>query len=226
MADRRDLPRVVVALHLRSGLPGRAHRAGARARPGLLLVRRARSDKKDREHVEKLAEELADDEWQFAQARAEEGRLDEGRQGRPTGAPGSSTARASSSTGPASRAGPGCALHQCARCDTGKHFSETEARRSAGSSRCGASTSAQEDGRSISTCSPSSVATAGARAARSSRGGAPRPGGVHRARARLPVDGARAAAHARRRRCSSGWPAYLDDALAAAARRRWCTRPR
>ena len=42
VADRRDVPRVVVALHLRAGLPGRAHRARARAGPGLLLVRRAR----------------------------------------------------------------------------------------------------------------------------------------------------------------------------------------
>src|SRR6188768_1936718 len=42
VADRRDVPHVVVALRLRPGLPGRAHRTCSRARTGLLLLWRAR----------------------------------------------------------------------------------------------------------------------------------------------------------------------------------------
>src|SRR3954452_17237332 len=42
VAGRRDIPRVVVAVHLRPGMPGRIDRTGAGADPWLLFLRRVR----------------------------------------------------------------------------------------------------------------------------------------------------------------------------------------
>ena len=111
MADRRDVPHVVVALHLRPGLPGRAHRAGARARRRA-AARTARTSptRRSRRRSRSSPKKLGDDEWQFKTVGMKKRRVEEGRQGRVADAPASTDACVFLNR-PGFEAGPGCALH-------------------------------------------------------------------------------------------------------------------
>ena len=145
VADRRDVPHVVVAVHLRLRLPGRAHRADARAGAGLLLVRRPRSPTKaDRDHVEQGGEEAratTSGSSKRAQRASQEGRLraDDGRANRVEWRTRLVDDACIFLNRPGFEAGPGCALHLHAM-NTGQALQRDQARRCAGSSRCGAST--------------------------------------------------------------------------------------
>ena len=194
MADRRDVPRVALPLHLRPGLSGRAHRACARARAGLLLVRRARlrqeGPPQDRDAWPKSS---ATTSGSSASGASKQRRLEEDRQGRlahparrrRVRLPESSRLRDRSRM----RAAPARRSHRAST-------SARPSRRSAGSSRCARSTVKRRTSRSR-RCSPSSAATDGAKAARSSRGGAPKR------RRRSP----------RPSRCTSRWRPSCGDML-------------
>jgi len=82
VADRRDLSHVVVALHLRAGLPGRVDRTRARARRGLLFVRRARVRGEGQGQGREARQEAGRRRVAVQVGRHEEGCLEEGRQGR------------------------------------------------------------------------------------------------------------------------------------------------
>ena len=65
MASRCDLPRIVVPLHLRPGLSGVLTEPAPELIQGCCSYGAHASDKKDMKKIERLAEELGDDEWQF-----------------------------------------------------------------------------------------------------------------------------------------------------------------
>ena len=225
MADRRDVPRVVVALHLRPRLPGRAHRARARARAGLLLLRRARVREEGQGARSRSSpSSSATTSGSSSSVGLKKGVWAKRRQGRVAHPP-ASTTRASSSTAPAS---PPARLRAAPARD--EHRASTSARpsrRCAGSCRSAPSTATRRTTSVTIGRSPSSAATAGARAARSSRWWCTEaPEAFTGARARLPVDGARAAQDARRRACTSEVAKYLRRAPRLRRRRRCRTPPR
>ena len=110
---RRHLPAVRLAVHLRAGLPGGADRPGRGAGAGVLLVRgpfhrrrrrgpgQGGGQDADRRGVAVRRRPAAGAAWSAPSRTAPR-------------SPAWSRGRASSSTGPASRAGPGCALHRAA----------------------------------------------------------------------------------------------------------------
>ena len=118
---RRHLPHQQLDVHLRAGVPGRPDRAGRRARARLLLVRRplhrqgrppARREDGRAAHARAVA---------VPQGRRRSGAARSRSTATATPSPGWSTAPASSSTGPASPAAPGCALHRAAL-EAGERF--------------------------------------------------------------------------------------------------------
>ena len=127
VAGRRDVPAVVVAVHLRLRVPGRAHRAGARARAGLLLLRRALLRRRTATTSRRSPKTLTDDEWQFAQGGRKKGIYEKVGQGRRRQATEWRTRLVDDAciflNRPGFAAGPGCALHLHAM-NTGEHHSE------------------------------------------------------------------------------------------------------
>ena len=172
VADRRDVPHVVVALHLRPGLPGRAHRAGARARRRA-AARTARTSprRRSRSRSRSSPKQLGDDEWQFEVGRHEEAASGR-RSARTSGAPASHEDACVFLNRPDFEAGPGCALHLHAI----EHGQALQRDQADGVLAAPAAHVRPRRGRRRRSrrCSPSSAATAGAKAARSSPGGAPR----------------------------------------------------
>ena len=136
MGLRRHVPPLELDVHLRPGLPGRAHRTGARARAGLLQLRRPlRRRRRRRRPVEARLARLTDEQWQFRRKGRKGGFLRDARTTAPA-SPASSTAPASSSTAPASPRGAGCALHH-GRARRRRAAASTGSPTCAGSCRCG-----------------------------------------------------------------------------------------
>ena len=76
---RRHVPHEQLDVHLRPGLPGRAHRAGARARARLLLLRRPLHRARTTAATSsRMAERLTAEQWQFRKRGDEAGRPDQG----------------------------------------------------------------------------------------------------------------------------------------------------
>ena len=175
LADRRDVPAVVLDVHLRPGCQGVLTGPAPELVQGCCSYGAHFSDKKDRDHVVQVAKKLRDDEWQFATS---------------AGRRASTPRRARTTTGssewrtrlvedaciflnrPGFAGGAGCALHVHAM-RTGAAPQRREARgvlaAPAAADRRGAGGRERRSRRS-----PSSAATAGVRAARTSTGGAPR----------------------------------------------------
>ena len=128
------------------GCQGVLDRTGARARPRVLLLRRALLRQgRPRPRREGGASELGDDEWQFAKIGREEGHLREGRQGRRrprSGRPASCKDACIFLNRPGFAAGAGLRAAP-ARDATRASTSASPSPRSAGSCRCGASTTSR-----------------------------------------------------------------------------------
>ena len=167
---RRHVPHQQLDLHLRQRLPGRAHRAGARTGPGLLLLRRA-LHRRGRHRPREGGGQDADGRPVAVHRRGQEGhhQAQEERRGRSAA---SSTTPASSSTArasPRARAAPSTSRRWSAASRT-----PSSSPTCAGSCRCAASTRSTRTPAASRRRSPSGRASTGARAATSSPGGAPK----------------------------------------------------
>ena len=212
LADRRDVPAVVVAVHLRVRLPGRDDRAGARS-SSRAAARTARTSRTARTATTSCGspKQLTDDEVGVPRRGPQEGHLRPGRQGRggqdrvadparrrrmhllePAGLRGRARLRAA----------PAHAMR------TGVHHSDVKPevcwqlplRRI---------DEEQEDGTVISTLTEF-AREGGARVGTTSPGGAPRPPRRSRARSRCTEPG-RGAAHDARPKLYRRVVAYLDE---------------
>ena len=140
------------------------------------------TDKEDRKQAERYAERLTDDQWQFKAEAERARRPDPQERRRRLGEPRWSTTPASSSTAPGSTAGPGCALHAAAL-DAGERPLDWKPE-VCWQLPLRLDHHVDDNGHSPTRCASGSAAT-GARAARSSTGGAPRP--TRRSSAAKPV---------------------------------------
>ena len=215
MADRRDVPRVVVALHLRPGLPGRAHRAGARAGAGLLLVRRARVRQEGPGASRAARRGARRRRVAVPQAGLQEAASGR-RSARTTGARACVDGRVRLPQPSRLRGRPRVRAAPARRCNTGKHFSETKP------TVCWQlplrAVDREEEDESMTT-----ILTEFGRDGWGEGGEefgwwcTEAPEAFTGARARLQVDGARAAADARRRRLRAGRQVLRRAALERAA---------
>ena len=191
---------------------------------GLLLVRRARVREEGQGARSRSSpKQLGDDEWQFKTVGMKKGVWKNGRQGRVAHAARTTDACVFLNR-PGFEAGPGCALHLHAM-NTGKHFSETKPtvcwqlplrafdRDEEDESITSVLTEFGRDGWGEGGEEFALVVHGGAR-------------GVHRARARLQVDGARAAARCSATTSTSEVAKYLRRAHLEPGRRRCRIRPR
>ena len=169
VADRRDVPHVVVALHLRPGLPGCAHRARARADAGLLLLRRARVGEEGQGARREAGQAPRRRRVAVQVGRPEEGRVGERGQGRVAHAAAPGRVRVPQ---PPRLRGRARLRVAPARDEHRPAFRRDQAHRVLAAS---AAHLRPRRGRRLlrsPRCSPSSAATVGAKAAKSSRGGA------------------------------------------------------
>ena len=136
---RRHVPHQSVDVHLRRRLPGRAHRAGARARAGLLLVRRAlHRQGRPRDAPSGWPSKLTADEWQFKKQSDRRGGPIKVNGRRRVGHPPRRRRLHLPQPPGVRRPAPAarCTRRRCA----GTSVRSTGSRRSAGSCRCAAST--------------------------------------------------------------------------------------
>ena len=169
---RRHVPHQQLDVHLRPGVPGRAHRAGLRARCRAAARYGAHfTDDDDLAHVEAMAERLTDEQWQYRAVADERGGTVK------TNGQGETITRLVDGAciflnRPGFPGGPGCALHRAA-VEAGERPHGLEAR----GVLAAAAAPRRRDRRPTATSrrrSGSGSAATGARAATSSTGGAPR----------------------------------------------------